>query len=103
MAVTHCHDDKQCLILDQQQFLTDAYRRTKDARIGPNAESRQSFSWRRDLFAVERPFRATNNTPLPEQQKKNKKKKKVSPFTHRDSEISLCGFSRAIRLSLLNE
>ncbi len=71
MSVIHCHDDKQFVILDQDVFLRHIYTHTKDWRKILTADSIKNFSWRKDLFYVERPFRMANN-----EQKKKKKKKK---------------------------
>ena len=72
MAVIHCHDDKHCLILDQQRFLADVYTGTKDVRILSSDDSSQDLTWSYRLFNVENPFRGGQI------QQKTKKKNKVN-------------------------
>ena len=74
MSVTHCHDDKRCVILDQLRYLTDAYAQIRDWGRASTADSVKHFSWRQDLFHVERPFRLETNERT---QKKKRQKAKV--------------------------
>jgi len=70
--MTHCHDDKQAVILDQFVFLSHTYAHTKDWRKSVIADSIKNLTWKKDLFYVERSFRKINN----EEMTKKKKKKK---------------------------
>jgi hypothetical protein len=75
MSVIHCHDDKQYLILDQRQYLTNIYANTKDTRLIDHANQTSDVTWCKEFFHVERPFRATD---ADQQQTKTKKKRKVN-------------------------
>ncbi|CAF3355138.1 unnamed protein product [Rotaria socialis] len=74
MAMIHCHDDHQVVILDQNLLLSHTYASTKDWRNTTAAGSRHNLAWRKDLFHVERPFRMTTTTTTVEPTKKKKKK-----------------------------
>ncbi|UJR30596.1 hypothetical protein I4U23_018122 [Adineta vaga] len=69
----HCHDDKECVILDQIKFLNHTYTHTKNWRQSVEADSIRSLTWRKDLFYVEQPFRRTNNEQMAKKKKKKKK------------------------------
>lgn len=61
MAVIHRHDDKHCLILDQQQYLREIYKNTNDARKCSSSESSKNLIWAKRLFNVVKPFRTGLN------------------------------------------
>ena len=79
MSVTHCHDDKRCVILDQLRYLTHAYAHIEDWGRTSTTGSDKHFSWRQDLFHVDRPFRLETNERT---QKKKRQKAKVRLIGH---------------------